>query len=180
MEFINDINVAFTDGACSANGKKGARAGAGVYFGSGPLIGREISKEIPMVKTVCGTVAPSNNRGELEGIREAIKLVISNQVHKVPLMIVTDSKYCVGTLSEWYPNRVRKRTYSELKNLDMVSSILNLIMEYEIDVMFKLVRASHDIPEDNRNEYTRFIYVGNVKADALAVAARLTKKVANK
>jgi uracil-DNA glycosylase len=170
------VTVIFTDGACSGNGKKNARAGAGMYVGTGALTGRSISIHVPLCTTIAGVIQPSNNRGELEGIRCAVKTVITFNLCSIPIMIVTDSKYCVGVLSEWYPGRIRNHTEDKLANLDMIASILNLIMDYKLKIMFKLVRASHDIPIDNRSDYTQFIYMGNDIADKLAVDAKVVPK----
>lgn len=171
MNKIHLFNIAFTDGACSGNGKSHAAAGAGVFFGSGSLAGKEMSAPITD-RSVCGAyqVTPSNNRGELEAIRMAVAALVEIRSN-LPIMIVSDSKYSIGCICEWYPNRVRNNTHLKLANLDLISDILNIIMDNRLKIMFKHVRASHDIKPDLRTEYTRFIYNGNVQADRLAVAA---------
>ncbi|VDL69968.1 unnamed protein product [Nippostrongylus brasiliensis] len=57
--------VVYTDGACSNNGKLGAKAGYGVYWGP------------DHEDNACGPVtgAPTNNRGELLAVDVALKQV---------------------------------------------------------------------------------------------------------
>lgn len=79
-DVLQPVHV-YTDGACTNNGKSGARAGVGVYFG--PNDRRNIS--VPF------TDKPTNNRAELEALRmalEATRSIKDRNVH-----IFTDSQY---------------------------------------------------------------------------------------
>ncbi|CAL7947035.1 unnamed protein product [Xylocopa violacea] len=86
----NYVNV-YTDGACSSNGGKNARAGIGVWFGdnnplnvSEPVIGRA-----------------TNNMAEIQAVtvaaRQAQKAGIKN------LKINTDSKFLISCINNWMP-----------------------------------------------------------------------------
>ena len=59
----------FTDGACSDNGRKGARGGFGVHFYSKKGSGLDISQ--PLMKNEPQT----NNRGELRAIQAALDII---------------------------------------------------------------------------------------------------------
>ena len=81
----------YTDGACSANGRSGARAGLGVYWGDGhPL---NISEPVSGRAT--------NNCGEIQAATRAIKLAINQGVKK--LAVNTDSKFLINSVTKWMP-----------------------------------------------------------------------------
>ena len=63
---VRTINV-YTDGACSNNGKPGAKAGIGVYFGVEDE--RNVSRKISGKQT--------NNRAELLAIMEVFQISVS-------------------------------------------------------------------------------------------------------
>lgn len=84
----------FTDGACSSNGKNGARAGIGVYWAddhplnaSEPVIGRA-----------------TNNCGEIQAATCAIKLALQNNIEK--LAINTDSQFLINSVTKWMPGKI--------------------------------------------------------------------------
>lgn len=87
---VSDIQTICTDGACTRNGKAGALAGIGVYFGPGDA--RNISKALP------GS-PQTNNRAELEALRCALAYSVSNPDQ--PVHIRSDSSYCVNGFSKW-------------------------------------------------------------------------------
>ena len=59
----------FTDGSCSNNGRKNAKAGFGVYFGENDP--RNVSKRVP------GELRQTNNVGEILEISNIDSLAIS-------------------------------------------------------------------------------------------------------
>ncbi|KAK0490141.1 ribonuclease H-like domain-containing protein [Armillaria luteobubalina] len=78
----------FCDGACRGNGKAGAIAGVGVWWGHGDI--RNISERCPGRQ--------SNNRAEL------IALVLVHEQTMdmtTPLTIKTDSKYSINCMETW-------------------------------------------------------------------------------
>lgn len=81
----------YTDGACSANGRSGARAGLGVFWGDGhPL---NVSEPVSGRAT--------NNCGEIQASTKAIKLALQNGIQK--LAINTDSKFVINSVTKWMP-----------------------------------------------------------------------------
>lgn len=81
----------YTDGACLGNGRDGARAGIGVYWGPGnplntsePVSGRH-----------------TNNSGEIQAATRAMKQAADNGIQK--LTINTDSKFLIKSGTEWMP-----------------------------------------------------------------------------
>lgn len=91
-EFMTDDNdyvEVYTDGSCTNNGTKKARAGLGVYFGenhplniSAPVSGRA-----------------TNNCGEIQAATKAIRIAHSMGIKK--LAIKTDSKFVINSVTKW-------------------------------------------------------------------------------
>ena len=73
----NDTINVFTDGACSNNGKVGATAGIGVYFGKDDS--RNVSKKIDGKQT--------NNTAELSAVIEVFN-ILSNDIKQFKNIIV--------------------------------------------------------------------------------------------
>jgi len=79
----------YTDGACEENGRRGARAGIGVYWGpnhrfnvSEPLLGRQ-----------------TNNRAEIHAAIRAIRQAKSEGLPGIN--VHTDSKFMIKSITEW-------------------------------------------------------------------------------
>lgn len=84
------VNV-YTDGACSSNGRKNAKAGIGVWFGdnhslnlSQPVIGRA-----------------TNNMAEIQAVMKAAEQAKKAGIKK--LKINTDSKFLISCITQWMP-----------------------------------------------------------------------------
>ncbi|XP_077288322.1 ribonuclease H1 [Arctopsyche grandis] len=86
----------YTDGACSNNGTKRAKAGLGVYFGE--------NHELNVSEPVSGRA--TNNCGEIQAATKAIQIANSKGVKK--LVIKTDSKFVINAVTKWMPNWKRK------------------------------------------------------------------------
>lgn len=87
----DDYVHVYTDGACSSNGRSGARAGLGVYWGDGhPL---NVSEPVSGRAT--------NNTGEIQAATRAIRQAQEHGVEK--LAINTDSKFLIKSATEWMP-----------------------------------------------------------------------------
>ncbi|XP_029589054.1 ribonuclease H1 isoform X2 [Salmo trutta] len=90
--YIGDAVVVYTDGCCSGNGKAGARAGIGVYWGrdhplnvSEPLDGRQ-----------------TNQRAELQAACKALEQAKEMNIKK--LVLYTDSKFTINGVTSWVKN----------------------------------------------------------------------------
>lgn len=145
----NGVVVVYTDGSSLGNGRKGATAGVGVYFGDSDP--RNVSERLQ------GN-PQTNQRAELTAILRALQTIDLSQ----DLEIRTDSKYSIQCVTEWYINWERngwKTANGPVKNQDLV----------------QLVREKLDEREVNGGR-TQFIWVkghdtdqGNIAADRLAV-----------
>lgn len=107
----DDYVQVYTDGACSANGRSGARAGLGVYWADGhPL---NISEPVSGRAT--------NNCGEIQAATRAIKLAINQGIKK--LAINTDSKFLINSVTKWMPGN---KFYNKLAILIFISNLLHI------------------------------------------------------
>ncbi|KAM3838387.1 ribonuclease H1 [Diretmus argenteus] len=90
--YMGDAVVVYTDGCCSRNGQKGARAGIGVYWGHNhplnvaePLHGRQ-----------------TNQRAEIQAACRALELAKEKNINK--LVLYTDSKFTINGVTSWVKN----------------------------------------------------------------------------
>ncbi|RMZ67282.1 ribonuclease h [Pyrenophora seminiperda CCB06] len=141
--------VVSTDGASRGNGRVGARAGVGVYFG--PADSRNVSEPLKGERQ-------TNQRAELVAIARALDHVpIDRDVE-----IRTDSMYSKKCLQEWFhnweKNHWRNSAGRQVENKDLIQPVLARIRERQrckAKTMITWVKG-HAIDE------------GNIAADALA------------
>jgi ribonuclease HI len=83
----------FTDGACSANGKPGAKAGYAVWFPEHSNL--SMSERIPVGES------QTNQRAELAAIHKAILILEENGFYDEDIVVYTDSDYSINCLTKW-------------------------------------------------------------------------------
>ncbi|KAJ2742490.1 Ribonuclease H1 [Coemansia sp. BCRC 34301] len=146
-----DKIVVYTDGASSNNGKRGARAGVGVYFGH--YDPRNVSESLAGPRQ-------TNQRAELMAILRAIEAASSNGGTDKNLVICTDSMYSINCVSVWHHKWANcgwvNSTGKEVENQDLIKGILQKTKEYQGSVQYVHVRGHAGIH-------------GNEEADRLAV-----------
>lgn len=173
----NEEIVIFTDGACNNNGKNYAKGGVGVFFqGSGERISQsfvEVSKEL------LGDIdigKPTNQKAELLAILKALKT--NEEINKgdvlkpsPPVIIKTDSMYCVNIFTKWYLSWERKgwklSTGKEVMNKEIIQEVLKYMKDRR-NIFFEYVPAHKEEPLDPKKHAD---WYGNRIADDLAVAA---------
>lgn len=164
-----DTLVVYTDGSALGNGRKGAQAGVGVYFGEGDsryvvpsqhvlccmisdLLSRNVSEPL-------AGMPQTNQRAELTAVLRALQICDQN----LPLQIITDSNYSINCCTLWYTswekNGWKTSTGGSVLNKDLVVDIRKLIEQ-----------------RNARNVTTTFRWIkghsndkGNEAADSLAV-----------
>jgi ribonuclease HI len=83
--------VVYCDGSCLGNGKNGADAGYGVFFGDSPAIsGYNVSEPLSGPRQ-------TNQEAELRAVYEIFLLVSED----LPLIIKSDSDYAQNVLTKW-------------------------------------------------------------------------------
>ncbi|XP_072935714.1 ribonuclease H1 [Epargyreus clarus] len=137
----------YTDGACSANGRSGAKAGLGVYWGDNHPMNRS--------EPVSGRA--TNNCGEIQAASCAIKTALQNGVTK--LSINTDSKFLINSVTKWMPGWKRKGW-----KLQSGEPVKNEIDFKELDQLQDQLQIKWNYVEAHRGVH------GNEMADQLAKA----------
>jgi len=144
--------VICTDGACTNNGKDGALAGIGVYFG--PDDPRNIST--PLTGPL-----HTNNRAELQALLYALEYVVQHPTEIVHIQ--SDSSYCVNGYKswvfKWVASNWTKSDGRPVLNKDLwvkVWALKNQIKELNLESKVSWVRGHNG-------------HEGNEEADRLAV-----------
>ena len=153
----------FTDGACSDNGRKGARGGFGVHFYSKKDASLDISQ--PLLRSEPQT----NNRGELRAIQAALDMMESRESEWSKeyddYCIWSDSEYSIHCLTKWAPawrrNGWKKGDGGLIQNIDLIKPV------YEKLSRMTRVRLRH-VRAHQRGRENEFPYSGNTEADRLA------------
>lgn len=94
--------IAFTDGACTNNGRPEAKAGIGVAYGNDD--GSQLSR--PITDTVDSFPLRSNQRAELCAAKLGVELLArtwTEESKNEAWIIATDSEYVVKGMTEWLP-----------------------------------------------------------------------------
>lgn len=90
--YMGDAVVVYTDGCCSANGKRRARAGIGVYWGDNhPL---NVAERLQGRQT--------NQRAEIQAACKALEQAKQHSIKK--LVLYTDSKFTINGVTSWVKN----------------------------------------------------------------------------
>ena len=129
---LDDKIVIYTDGACSGNPGPG---GWGCVFVCGEYM-KELNGGVPHT---------TNNRMEITAVIEGLKAL---KTKALPIEVVTDSKYVIGTMTEGWKKKVNVDLW---KQLDEVKQGLTITWTW--------VKGHADNPYNNR-------------ADELAVLGR--------
>jgi len=153
----------FTDGACSDNGKKGARGGFSVYVYSKKESRLHLSQ--PLMRNEPQT----NNRAELRGIQAALDILEkyeeewSKEFNEY--CIWSDSEYSIHCLTKWATgwrrNGWKKSDGGLIQNIDLIKPI------YEKLCSMPRVRLRHVRAHQKGREH-EFPFDGNAEADRLA------------
>lgn len=155
--------LVFTDGACTNNGKKYAKAGYGVHF---PNNDYEDVSEPFLIKPI------TNQRAELYAIYQALN-IISNENGKINerIDLYTDSQYSIDCLTKWIKswekNGWKVKGGKPVKNLDIIKPTYRYIKQNPLKVFLHHVKS--------HTGKTDFESVHNDVADKLATSG-LNKK----
>ena len=90
----------FTDGACSHNGRPGAKAGYAVWFPEQPSLAESAR--------ISPGHAQTNQRAELTAIHRAAVILDEKGFHDADVVVYTDSEYSINCLTRWLPGWVSR------------------------------------------------------------------------
>ncbi|WBW72405.1 ribonuclease H Rnh1 [Schizosaccharomyces osmophilus] len=139
---VSNPEIVYTDGSSLGNGKHGAAAGYGVYFGPGDP--RNHSERL-----LAGE--QTNNRAELQAIIHALENTSGD------VIIRADSKYSIQALTVWN-QKWKKTNYmtsssTPVKNVDLITRATHLMEDRNVKLEYV---------EGHSSDY------GNQQADLLA------------
>jgi len=147
-KFVPEILV-YTDGACSNNGKKNARASVGVFFGENDP--RNFSRELAGKKT--------NNIAELSAIIIAYHILEEDIKQGINILICTDSQYAMRCCTTYGDKCEKNGWMKEIPNKTLVKRAYDLFKRKK-NIKFKHIKAHTGLTD----EYS----IGNAGADKLA------------
>lgn len=117
----------FTDGACSGNGKKNAKAGYAVWFPENTDLA--CSDRIPADEP------QTNNRAELTAIWRAARILDEKGFHEHDIVIYTDSGYSIDCLTKyiikWVSNGWKTEKGESVKNQDIIKDISDRLSKFK-------------------------------------------------
>jgi ribonuclease HI len=158
-------NIVFTDGGCSSNGKKDAKAAFAVYFGDNDP--NNFSKSF--------TDEPSNQKAELMAIQKALDILLlhGNYPPGSRVVICSDSMYSINCLTKWYDNWTKNgwltASKKPVKHKDIITNCQALINALErthtVTVSFEHVFSHTFEPRRNTLDWT--LWNGNRNADLM-------------
>jgi ribonuclease HI len=168
--------IAAFDGGCIRNGKRNAKASYGVFLRT-PEEDKRVNGVVNPCKYVYEDehvttqmwepVAPTNNRGEFLGLITALWYLLSER--GADITIVSDSTYCLRTMTDWLPNWKKKGTAESRLNYDLIKIADDFLAEVKKNNKVKLqhVRSHQKAPKDTSSDAYVTWYV-NDAADKLA------------
>uniref|UniRef100_A0A3P8V345 Ribonuclease H1 n=1 Tax=Cynoglossus semilaevis TaxID=244447 RepID=A0A3P8V345_CYNSE len=143
--YMGDAVVVYTDGCCTGNGKSGAKAGIGVYWGHNHP--RNVSERLLGRQT--------NQRAELQAAYTALKQARQMQLKK--LVLYTDSMFTINGVTKWVKNwKVngwKLKSGGDVVNKDQFVKLERLNSELQVVWMYVPGHAG---------------YTGNEEADRLS------------
>ncbi|NP_001272738.1 ribonuclease H1 [Otolemur garnettii] len=127
FSYMGDSVVVYTDGCCSSNGRRRARAGIGVYWGPGhPL---NVGIRLPGRQT--------NQRAEIHAACKAIEQAKAQNINK--LVLYTDSMFTINGITNWVQgwkkNGWRTSTGKEVINKEDFMALEELTQDMDIQWM---------------------------------------------
>lgn len=151
MQLENVLHV-FTDGACSNNGKKNARASYAVVFPDHNMYNN--AQKVPINEP------QTNNRGELHACLCALEQAnIIDPTGTIKVIVYTDSMLLINSMTLWIKTWKRNNwitsTKTPVKNEDLLRKIDNLISSRN-QVSFQHVEA-HTKNTDWKSNYNRMV-----------------------
>ena len=144
----NENFIVYTDGSCPCNGKKNAACGIGIHFS------RKNSIHLPDISEPVHSIQGTNNLAELMAIYRAIE----ETKHIPNVIIYTDSKYAIDSITRWYEIWVKTKKENSKKHIELIRSIYHSYKQYQIEL--KHIKA-HTGKLDEHS-------IGNMIADKLA------------
>lgn len=143
------ILFGYTDGSCFNNGYKNAKARYGLCIVENNKIIYEESDDVlgVTIKLPCRVTKknpeptfkdvyfpPSSSRAELLGMCRILEMFKKiPQIEKCKIRIVSDSTYCINTVTEWIYTWFEKKTVNKMAHPDLINRIYNCLLYFKND-----------------------------------------------
>lgn len=160
QSYSNPLHI-FTDGACSDNGKRNAKAGYGVHVYGNPRFDTN-ARLLPSEQQ-------TNNRAELRGIQAALDLIDQHgemwDKDYTEYKVWTDSEYSIHCLTKWAKgwraNGWKKSDGGLIQNIDLIKPLHERLQ--------RMPRVTlHHVRGHQTALKGEFPFDGNHRADQLA------------
>jgi len=139
----------YTDGACSKNGKSGAKASWAFYFPD--------HKDKSNAGRVPETDIQTNQRAELMAISESVKASETFPVNEIDLKIFTDSKYSKDCLTTWLPAWIRNNWKTsqgeDVKHRDLIEDATRRLSRFKSFGIVHVKAHTGGEDEQSRNNH---------------------------
>ena len=117
----------FTDGSCTSNGRKGAKAGYAVWFPDHP--------SWSSARRVPDNEDQTNNRGEMSAILLAVMTLEDHGETDCDLVVYSDSEYCINCLTSWLPGWINKgwktAAGKDVQHQDLIKDITSRLSKFK-------------------------------------------------
>lgn len=160
----------FTDGACSNNGKPGAKASWACF-----ITDDEENKYYNLNMSGIIEKNGTNQKAELSGILNALEIIdaYKKNIEEKEIIICSDSMYSINCCTKWYKawekNNWKNAKNQDVKNPELIKKIITLLKKLtsQFNITFKHV-YSHTREPCNKDGFEYFIWYGNEQADKMA------------
>jgi ribonuclease HI len=139
----------YTDGACSNNGRKNAKAGIGIFLGQDDI--RNVAEVVEGKQ--------SNNTAELTAIIKSWPIIKNDIINGKKIMIVSDSIYAIRCVSSYGEKCAQNFWKKDIPNKELVKIGYEIYKDND-NVQFMHIKAH----TDNQDVHS----IGNDGADKLA------------
>jgi len=167
--------VLFSDGACSSNGRKGAKAGYGVTMGV--ILGTTYRELANTAAPLNPSESQTNQRAELRGVSKAWEIATTQLpgiLHKSDIKftvvhIYTDSQYSLDCILKWAlawsKKGWKKRDGDDVLHQDLIEPLFQAVQTWKRESHPYTIEFHH---VNSHTGKTDPISLGNARADELA------------
>jgi len=141
----------YTDGACINNGRPGAKAGIGIFFGENDT--RNVSQPLEGKQT--------NNAAELSAIIKTYPIIEKDILSGKKIAIVTDSEYAIKCIKGYGEKCAQKGWVGDIPNKELVKEVYTLYHNIDANRFSIIYVKAHTQGTDVHS-------IGNRHADRLA------------
>jgi ribonuclease HI len=159
----------FTDGSCINNGREGAKAGIGIYFGENDT--KNVSRRIEGKQT--------NNTAEMKAVIEVFNILNNELLNDKKVIIYSDSEYVIRWCKD-YGYKCSLNDWKRVKSNGKIEDIPNVELGREL---YELYNNNENVEIEHVKSHTGLndeLSLGNNEADKLAYKSIGIEKNDNK